>query len=224
MFGDGYQTRIARSCNEVVSNRAGSGMKRPLALTATMLLSIGGYACGAADTGSKPTLPAGSSATTSGDQARTASGEAGRTIAAEPGLARRPYEIAGVAAGNVDRKAITALVKSYYAAVVADDGAEACSLLDRSLAKSVAEDYGSMANLPELRGKTCVQVMSALFRHRRGQPTSNVAGIAVTGVRVVSGTHAIALLRSPTMVVGETSAERTEGVWRMSQLLGSSLH
>ena len=46
------------------------------------------------------------------------------------------------AASAADRRAVTALIKRYYAAATAGDGATACSMLYITLAEAVVEDYG----------------------------------------------------------------------------------
>ncbi len=203
-------------------------MKLLFVLLTIALLSGGVAACGGSGkgTGSVSQASFGAVASASGPTGPVSTGATSTTTTGKEqgALARKPYETAGVAASRANRQAITALVKDYYAAALAGDGARACSLLHRQLADSVAEDYGNQASSPELRGKTCPVVMSKVFRYRRGQPTSDIAGIEVTGVRIVDGDMAIALLRSPTMAVGETSLQREGGIWRMDQLLGSSLH
>jgi hypothetical protein len=135
----------------------------------------------------------------------------------------QPFLTFGHRASTVETRAITALVKRYFAAVGTQDGAQACSLLYSPLARSVPEDYGkSPPAPPELRGKTCSAVMSLVFKYRRGQPTLNVAAIEVTEVRT-GGDKGIALLRSKQMKLGEIDAFHYLGRWQIGELLGSAL-
>jgi hypothetical protein len=197
-------------------------VKTLLILSAVIMLSVGIGACGRAGEKARREQPAppnsaGSRVPSSSDATAEMANDAQPNA---PG--HDPYESVGAAAGTNDRRVIVAAVRRYFAAAVAGDGATACSLLTRPLAKSVAEDYGNMRNLPELRGRTCRAVMSKLFRHRQGRPTRDIAGIEVTGVRVVEGASAVALLRSSTVPLGEMALHRENGVWRMAQLLGGS--
>src|SRR5690242_11761264 len=69
----------------------------------------------------------------------------------------------GRAATGADQQAITTLIKRYYAAAAAEDGAQACSLLVPFVAEAVPENYGHQ---PGLHGRSCAVVMSKFFRQR----------------------------------------------------------
>ena len=61
----------------------------------------------------------------------------------------------GRAADATDRKAITAVVEHYYAALAAEDGSAACALMMAPVAESVPEEiYGPRA-LAHKSGKSC---------------------------------------------------------------------
>jgi hypothetical protein len=126
----------------------------------------------------------------------------------------------GHAADAAELKTVTGIVERYYKAAAADDGAEACSMIQPSLAKSLPEDYGQAPGPAYLRGaRTCQAVMSLVFKYRR----SLVSGsIRVTAVRVESD-KALALLGSKTMPASDMPLERERGSWTVSSLLDSPL-
>jgi hypothetical protein len=193
-------------------------MRVLLALFAVALLGVDLGACG--ETGKASRTDSNAAVTATGSAAPASTGASPRTT---KGRNPVPYETVGVAGSAADRQAITAMVKRYYAAMAANDGATACSLLNRSLANALPEDYGNKFDPPYMRGSTCSVVLSKMFMHRHGHPTSDVSGMEVTGVRVVNGIAAVALLRSPTMPLGETSLRREDGRWTMDQMLGGPL-
>jgi hypothetical protein len=148
------------------------------------------------------------------------------------GLARQPlgptkptpaYEAYGPRADAADRQEIVAVVKRYYAAAAAQDGAKACSLLYSGIAKSVPEDYGESPGTPYMDGKTCAAVLSKLFEHRNGQPTADLAAMEVADVRVNIYNEALVLLRLPTKTYDEVSLHREGKSWKILQLLGGPL-
>ncbi|HEY2632239.1 MAG TPA: hypothetical protein VGI26_07670 [Solirubrobacteraceae bacterium] len=128
----------------------------------------------------------------------------------------------GQEASLADAQAITALVKRYYTAAAAADGATACSLIYSPLSESVAEDYGQAPAPASFAGKTCQVVMSKLFRQVPGQPSAVLASTQVTGVRVKER-KGFALLRSKTMPEGDIPVVRELGTWRINTLIGVPL-
>jgi hypothetical protein len=126
----------------------------------------------------------------------------------------------GHAAVRVDKQAIAAVVKRYYAAAVAGDGTRACSMILPSFAKAIPEDYGQAPGPAYLRGaKTCAAVMGLLFRQVHRQVA---AAFEVTGVRV-EGISALAILGSRVLPARYLSLERQGGAWRIVGLLDESL-
>lgn len=76
----------------------------------------------------------------------------------------------GHAANATDTQAITTLIKRYYTAALAENGAKACSMMYSTLAESVPEDYGqSPPGEPYMRGTTCPAVLKLLFKHEHLQ-------------------------------------------------------
>lgn len=129
--------------------------------------------------------------------------------------------IFGHRASTVDRQAVTATVKHYYAVAVSGNGEKGCAMLRPSLATAVPEDYGHGSAGPAyLRaGKTCPQVMTLLFRSLHDQL---VDPIDVTGVRI-SGNQAVALLGSKRIPAGSISITRQGGAWMIGSIMGTTL-
>jgi hypothetical protein len=127
----------------------------------------------------------------------------------------------GHPAQGPEKRAITALVRAYYVAAAADDGAKACSLLYSLLEEAVPENYGQPPGPPSLRGKTCATVLIKLFKQVPNQSSSVLAKTEVTGVRV-RGRVGFAQLRSSGMPMGQISVEREHQSWKVSSLIGSS--
>jgi hypothetical protein len=121
----------------------------------------------------------------------------------------------GHAASAAEERAVAALVKRYYAAGAAGDGATACSLIDSLLAESVVEEY---AQSPALRGKTCAEVLSKLFRRRHRELAGDIATLKPTVVRV-SGDRGLALVRFGATRERRLLLRRERGAWKMDVLL-----
>jgi hypothetical protein len=125
----------------------------------------------------------------------------------------------GQAARPTEERAIAALVKRYYAAAAAGDGAKACRLIYSTLEEAIPEDYGQPPGPAYSRGKTCAVVMSKTFAHSHSQLAG---GFAVTGVRI-EGKEARALLGSRTLPASFILLRRERGVWKINELLGQPL-
>jgi hypothetical protein len=93
-------------------------------------------------------------------------------------------EIYGRPATAAEYRSAAGFAKSYFAAAAAEDGATACTLLVPPLAKAIAGDYEKPSDPSYLRGKTCAQVMTKLFKHRHKLMAAEAAGLEVTDVRV----------------------------------------
>ncbi|HEY5192440.1 MAG TPA: hypothetical protein VIJ39_01050 [Solirubrobacteraceae bacterium] len=183
-----------------------SDTKLLLMLLTSTVFSLGVIACGSSSkgSGSPPEGKSGSVASTTGEHGNQASGTATYGHEASP----------------ADKRAITALVKRYYAAAAADNGAQACTLIYSIFEEAIPEDYGQPPGPPGLSGKTCTVVLSKLFRQVPGQPAAVLASTQVTGVRV-NGRKGLVLLHSRTMPEGEITVERELGSWKVASLIGS---
>jgi hypothetical protein len=123
----------------------------------------------------------------------------------------------GSEAGQADERAIAALVKSYYAAAAAGDGAKACSLLTRSLAATLAESSGRSA------GKGCAAPLSRLFEQQHTHLLADdVATMVVTAVHI-KGNAGLAVLGFRRAPEGSTIVEREGGAWRINALLDNEM-
>jgi hypothetical protein len=125
----------------------------------------------------------------------------------------------GHAASEAEKREVTALVKRYYAAAAASDGAKACPLIYSTLEEAIPEDYGQPPGPAYSRGKTCAVVMSKTFEHSHSQLTGV---FEVTGVRV-EGREARALLGSKTVPASFVTARRERRAWKINELLGEPL-
>jgi hypothetical protein len=213
-----------------------SKTKPLLALLA--LLGVGVTACGGAGNGTaSSSRPSSNAAATGGAATTTASGTTstqGHLIGDGDGdedtYSRyddqriRGY---GHEANTTDRRAVTALVKRYYATAAAGDGATACPLIYSRLAKGsnlaeAAEGYAPPPGAPPLRGKSCAYIMPLLFKQNHQQLIADVTTLDVTDVRV-EGHHGLALLAFRTTPEREISVEREGGAWKIDSLLDEEL-
>jgi hypothetical protein len=122
----------------------------------------------------------------------------------------------GHLASPSDRQASVALVKSYFAAAAAEDGAKACSLLVPAIAESVVEDYGHTEGLT---GTTCAMVLSKLFKqhHRLLAVKSSNLEIMRVGIE---GTRALVAMNFSKIPEARQITERRVGsTWRIVDLL-----
>jgi hypothetical protein len=127
----------------------------------------------------------------------------------------------GHAAGESDRREITALINRFYRAAGAGNGAGACPLFTAAMLRSIPEDYGPHAGDRDLHGKTCASVMSEIFKHPPDNLTmADLATTRVIGVRIGSK-HGIALIQSKGMPLGEFGVAREGKSWRAAVPIGS---
>ncbi|HEY5194239.1 MAG TPA: hypothetical protein VIJ39_10265 [Solirubrobacteraceae bacterium] len=128
----------------------------------------------------------------------------------------------GHAASAADQRAVTTLVKHYYTAAAADNGAAGCAVTYSTIAKLIREDQGHAPGPPYLRGNTCAVVMSKLFQHDQRQLKIYNALLRVTGVRLDHG-HGFAVLGFDGLPGREIAVEREDGTWKIEALLDSEL-
>jgi hypothetical protein len=129
----------------------------------------------------------------------------------------------GHAASAVETHAVAEVVKRFFAAAAADDGAKVCSLLFSRVAEEVPEEFEQASSPGALHGKTCAAITSQLFKRRHRQQAAESATLEITGVRV-EGAKGLALLRFATTPEPHNIPIRREhGVWRLMELLDSGL-
>jgi hypothetical protein len=197
-------------------------MKPLPAIIAVAVLAVDLAACGGGSRG-EDSVSQRRSGSTAATHAATTSPSLNSPARGVPSTDPQPYVTFGHEAGAAESRAIRAVAERYFAAVAANDGATACSLLYTRLANSIVEDYGtSPPGPPGLQGTTCPEVMSKVFEQRHGRPTPDVGAIEVTTVRIKDA-KGIALLHSSNMKLGEITAFHNKGSWQIGQLLGSGL-
>ncbi len=129
----------------------------------------------------------------------------------------------GHAAPPADRQAIVALVKRYYAAAVAGDGARACSLFFSPLARTYPKDLAEGSTRPYLHGLTrCPEVASRLFEQYHAQLSLDSATLRVTDVRL-SGKLGLVVLGFTKLPSRLIEVMREGRRWTMYALLDSEL-
>jgi len=130
----------------------------------------------------------------------------------------------GHAAGTAQRRAIAALVRRYYTAGAAGNGAAACALIYSGLAGSpglgeAAEAvYPVAPSVPPLRGQSCARIMSLLFAEDHRRLAADRASVVVTGVRVKGGRGWV-LLGFRTTPERLFPLRRERGAWKLEALL-----
>ncbi len=203
-----------------------------MATAASMLLTALLAGCGSSDTGtmkSATTATASTaSATTTTEAALTANLlKADRDKDSDGGGAgddtnNNTMLDFGRAAGASDKRAITALLKRYYRAAAAENGAAACSMLYSTLAEGVPEDYGSYNGPTYMRGSTCPAVMTLLFKHYHRLLEIEVPKLKIAQVDLQER-HGLAVLSFGTLPEREIQVEREGHVWRVTALIDTEL-
>jgi hypothetical protein len=209
-----------------------SRVKPPLALLATALLGLGMTACGgaAATTPPSPLSPTagttdeatagppthvGSSSGYLKNDGDKDSDDAERDRASPEGDASIIFAPFGHRASTADARAVTNVVKSYYAASAAQDGAKACSLLTASLALGVGADHAGSVGIARER---CAASMSLLLKQQHRQLVADdVATMVVTSVHV-KGNLGVAALGFRAMPESELLVEREGHAWKIDAL------
>ena len=126
----------------------------------------------------------------------------------------------GRAPSAAEERELGVLVRRYYAAAAAFDGAAACSMLKPTLADSLPEDYGRAPGPAYLRGsKTCAAVLSRLFEHTHREVPS---APYVTGVRI-RGDEALVVLGSRIAPASFVILQREGSTWKIANLLADPL-
>ncbi len=126
-------------------------------------------------------------------------------------------------ASATDQQAIAALVKRYYTAALAGDGAAACSLIYSTLEEAVPEDYGQSPPGPTyMSGTTCPAVLNGLFKHYHNQLAVEVPKLEVARVRLKRN-HGWAILTFGSLPEREILVSRERHRWKLGALLDTEL-
>jgi hypothetical protein len=120
---------------------------------------------------------------------------------------------------DADRGSIVALIGRYYAAMAADDGRSACSMIDVSLVKALLEQADGS------RGSAnggCAEAMVKLFAHVPGHSPGDITATTVIGVRVRGG-DGLALLRLRNSSTRDMPVVREKGTWKVEAFVDNGL-
>jgi hypothetical protein len=117
-------------------------------------------------------------------------------------------------ANAADTSAITTLVKSYFAASAAENGARACSLLATHLADGLGANGG---------GQACAAAMSPLLRQQHTRlAADDVSTMVVTSVHA-KGNLGVAILGFRATPEGSILVEREGHTWKIDALFASGM-
>jgi hypothetical protein len=128
----------------------------------------------------------------------------------------------GHAADSAEGRTIASLVRRYFAAANAGDGATACSIMVPGIARSVPEDIGGPAGPLYARGTTCAVVMSKAFVHYHRQIAAHAATLRIAAVRVKRG-NGVAVLAFNRLPGREIHVAREGDVWKIQATLDAEL-
>lgn len=210
-----------------------------LALAAIGLLSLALAACGgtgkAAHSSSQASSSADAATTTAGSTVSAAQTRPAPVLTKTDADADNDSGSVGEGADNDkvlhfgheasagDKRAIDALIKRYYAAAVAEDGAKACSMIYSTLAEAVPEDFGQTPPGPGyMNGRTCPAVVTLLFKHFHPQIALELPKLEVAHVRLVEH-HGVAVLSFGSLPERTIFVAREGQTWKVQQLLDSEL-
>ncbi len=121
----------------------------------------------------------------------------------------------GRAAQGAERAAVVALVRRYYAAALAGDGAAGCPLLSPQTREQLVEEDGGTA---KLRGHSCPTVLTKLFATEHRELAHKSPGMTVQAVRVGGGIGVALIEFPPLRELRKISIHRIAGVWLLHDL------
>ena len=128
----------------------------------------------------------------------------------------------GHMAPTTEAQTIVALVKRYYRAAAAGNGAQACALVYAPLAKTFPEDL-AQAGPYYLRGsKTCPIVVSKLFKQNHLQLSTYAARLQISDVRILENLGLV-VMRFKGLPGRYVEVIRAHGSWWMYSLLDNEM-
>lgn len=127
----------------------------------------------------------------------------------------------GAIAGPAETRTIDAMVEHYYAAGKSGDGARACSLMTRRLARVTPIEYGRFGASYLRSARTCADVVSRVFGHVHAELTEP---LDITQVRInYNRVDAKAFFGTHKIPASEISLRLEHGSWRINQIIGSPM-
>jgi hypothetical protein len=134
----------------------------------------------------------------------------------------------GHAASTVDRREIAELIKRYYTAAAAEDGALACKLIynrlrsGANLVKAIPVAFAAAEGSSVFRGKSCAEVTTLLFEVDHARIVAGLATLQVVSVRL-DGNHGLALLGFSATPERLIAVQRERGIWKIDALLDTEV-
>lgn len=120
------------------------------------------------------------------------------------------------------RRGVTALLERYYQAAAADDGAKACAMIYRPLARTLPSDLATQGPIYLHGARTCAAVTTKLFMQSHAQINAYSTRLKVARVRL-KGSRAIAVLRFKGLAARQIELMREGSNWRLDALLDNEL-
>jgi hypothetical protein len=124
----------------------------------------------------------------------------------------------GKKASPADARAVTSLVKRYYTAAAAGDGATACSLLHSSIATGLA---ASRSQAGQGVRDTCATSMSLLLKQQHQHLIAEDAATMVVTRVLTKGDIGLAMLGFRTVPESQIVIEREGHTWKVDALFDS---
>jgi hypothetical protein len=129
----------------------------------------------------------------------------------------------GRAASPTELRAITALIKRYYATALEGNGARGCSMVYSTLAEAAVEDDAQPPGPLYMRGaRNCAEILRRLFAHYHAQLAGELHKLEVTRVRLKEH-HGVAILRFGALAEREISIAREGHTWKMDTIYDQEL-
>lgn len=122
----------------------------------------------------------------------------------------------GHVAGPTEARAITSLLRRYYAAAATGNGAQVCSLLAPFVAETVAEQYAQPLGVHR---HTCAATMSKLFSIHHRELVGEQATLRFYRIGVEDGRSLVALDFASIPEVRQITVRKLEGRWTVLGLL-----
>jgi hypothetical protein len=130
----------------------------------------------------------------------------------------------GHLANPAEWRAIAALMRRYFAAADAQDGAAACAMFAPALVRSTSTMLGGATDIARyLRGQpTCAGLMARMFAHYHREIAAHAARLSVSRVRVQLNEGLVGLSFG-TLPEAELRVQRVGGVWKVENQLDTEL-
>ena len=198
-------------------------LRWPSTLLACALLGVGASACGSGGRSSRTSATAAASKTVVvGDGHLVGDGDGDEQKSNDYDDIGRRY---GHAPSAVEKRAITDLIKRYYAVAAAGDGRKACAMIapglirGQSLAEgAIPKEFIPVSGSSVFRHKGCAQIASLIFSIDRQLLAEEVPTLQALSVRI-KGSQGLVVLGFRTSPERQMPVERVHGAWRVGAML-----